>query len=169
MVVRTLIEALARLLDARADLKRELRAPDRTMLAGHDNNPLKAGLAAPELIQYLFATHSVGGFLPAGRAVRECIDDLLVHQLASLAATRAAVEGTLREFDPARLREQRAQGTSSRFRLFDSARLWDAHELHHQTQSAQMADWLETLFARYFMPAYARETARLKNDQLPAP
>ena len=161
-VVRTLVEALALLLDARNELKRELRAPDRTMLSGHDNNPLKAGLAAPELVQYLFAMHPVGGYLPAGRAVRESINDLLIHQHATLAATRAAVEGTLRDFDPARLRQQRLKGTSSVFRVLDSARLWDAYELQHQSQSAQMADWLETLFARHFMPAYGRETERLK-------
>ena len=164
-VVRTLIEALALLLDARADLKRELRADDRTMLSGRDNNPLKARLSVAELIQYLFAAHPVGGYMPAGRAVRESIDDLLIHEHATIAAARAAVEGTLHEFDPARLRQQLLKlrnGKSSLFRVIDSSRLWDAYELQHQTQSLHLADWLETLFARHFMPAYGRETQRLK-------
>ena len=164
-VVRTLIEALALLLDARADLKRELRADDRTMLSGRDNNPLKARLSVAELIQYLFAAHPVGGYLPAGRAVRESIDDLLIHEHATIAAARAAVEGTLHEFDPARLRQQLLKlrnGKASLFRVIDSSRLWDAYELQHQTQSLHLADWLETLFARHFMPAYGRETQRLK-------
>lgn len=164
-IVRTLIEALAQLLDARADLKRELRAQDRTMLSGRDNNPLKSGLSAPELIQYLFAAQVVGGYLPAERAVRDSINDLLIHEHATIAAARAAVEGTLREFDPVRLRKQLVPGKSSWFQVLDSARLWDAFEQHHQKQSAQMADWLEAIFARHFMPAYSRETERLKRQE----
>ena len=165
VMVRMLIEGLAELLSARADLKRELRAEDRTMLSGRDNNPLKAKLSAAELVQYLFSPPVGGGYMPADRAVRESIAELRVHEHATIAASRAAVEGALRDFEPGRLRKQLTKGKSGLFQVLDNARLWEAYEQHYEKQSTQMADWLEAMFARHFMPTYARETERLKNQE----
>lgn len=169
-MVRMLIEGVAELLGARADLKRELRAEDRTMLSGRDNNPLKAGLSAADLVKYLFAAPAGGGYMPAERAVRESIEELRIHEHATIAASRAAVEGALREFEPGRLRKQLAPGKSGMFQLLDNARLWEAYQLYHEKQALHMADWLEAMFGRHFMPTYARETERLKhlNDVDPA-
>ena len=164
MMVRMLIEGLSELLGARAELKRELRAEDRTMLSGRDNNPLKAKLSAADLVQYLFAAQVAGGYMPAERAVRESISELRVHEHATIAASRAAVEGALRDFEPGRLRKQLTKGKSGMFQVLDNARLWDAYQQHYEKQSLQMADWLEAVFARHFMPTYARETERLKSE-----
>ena len=161
-MVRMLIEGVAELLGARADLKRELRAEDRTMLSGRDNNPLKTGLSAADLVKYLFAASPGGGYMPAERAVRESIEELRIHEHATIAASRAAVEGALRDFEPGRLRKQIAPGKSGMFQMLDNARLWEAYQLHYEKQALHMADWLEAVFARHFMPTYARETERLK-------
>ena len=165
VMVRMLIEGVAELLGARADLKRELRAEDRTMLSGRDNNPLKAKLSAAQLVQYLFAAQAGGGYMPAERAVRESIAELRVHEHATIAASRAAVEGALRDFEPGRLRKQLTKGKSGMFQVLDNARLWDAYQQHYEKQALHMADWLEAVFARHFMPTYARETERLKADE----
>lgn len=163
-MVRLLIEGLAELLGARADLKRELRAEDRTMLSGRDNNPLKAKLSASDLVQYLFAAHVGGGYMPAERAVRESVADLRVHEHATIAASRAAVEGALRDFEPGRLRKQLAKGKAGMFQVLDNAKLWESYQQHYEKQAQHMADWLEAVFARHFMPTYARETERLKTE-----
>lgn len=162
VMVRVLIEGVAELLGARADLKRELRAEDRTLLSGRDNNPLKAGLSATDLVQYLFAPPMGAAYLPADRAVRESIAELRVHEHATVAASRAAVEGALRDFEPGRLRKQFAPAKSGMFQVLDNARLWEAYQAHYEKQALHMADWLEAVFARHFMPTYSRETDRLK-------
>ena len=163
-MVRLLIEGLSQLLAARAELKRELRADDRTMLSGRDNNPLKLELSAHELVQYLFAAQVMGGYMPAERAVRESVSELVVHEVATIAATRAAVEGALRDFEPARLKKKLMGGKSGMFQMLDNAKIWEAYQQHYEKQSQHMADWLETMFSRHFMPAYSRETERLKSQ-----
>lgn len=168
-MVRVLIEGVAELLGARADLKRELRAEERTMLSGRDNNPLKAKLSAADLVQYLFAAQTTGGYMPAERAIRESIAELRVHEHATIAASRAAVEGALRDFEPGRLRKQLAQGKPGIFQVFDNARLWEAYEQHYEKRGQHMADWLESVFSRHFMPTYSRETERQKAEGNDAP
>lgn len=168
-MVRLVIEGLAVLLAARADLKRELRAEDRTMLSGRDNNPLKLQLSAAELVEFLFTAQASAGYMPAERAVRESIAELGIHEHATIAAARAAVEGALRDFEPARLRKLLMKGKSGMFQLLDNAKLWDAYQQHYEKQSQQMADWLELMFNRHFMPTYSRETERLKMQQASPP
>src|SRR5262249_35586318 len=137
MVLR-LLECLADLLSARAELKRELHAEDRTLLSNRDNNPLNMRLSAPELAHYLFAEQTNGRFMPAERALRESLADLRAHEHAAIVAARAAVEGALREFDPALLRRQLA-GSRPAWQLgaFDGARLWSAYGRWYEQQSQQ--------------------------------
>jgi predicted component of type VI protein secretion system len=133
------------------------------MLSGRDNNPLKLKLSPAELVQYLFAAPAgAGAYMPADRAVRESIAELRVHEHATIAAARAAVEGALRDFEPGRMRKKLLKGKSGLFQMMDNARLWDAYEADYEKQSQHMADWLETLFDRHFMPTYSRETERMK-------
>lgn len=163
-MVRLLIEGLAALLSARAELKRELRAEDRTMMSGRDNNPLKLNLSAADLVQYLFASQAAGGYMPAERAVKESIAELGIHEHATISATRSAVEGALRDFEPGRIRKQLMKGKPGMFQVLDNAKLWEAYQQHYEKQSQHMADWLESIFNRHFMPAYAKETERLKSE-----
>ena len=133
------------------------------MVHGRDNNPLKYKLPPQEIIEYLFSLHAGVGFLPPDRAIRESVAELRIHEGAMVAATRAAVEGTLRDFEPSRLKKvPLAKVKSGPFQFFDNAKLWEAYEQHYEKESQHMADWLENLISRHFMPAYAKETERLK-------
>jgi type VI secretion system FHA domain protein len=161
--VRLIVSGLIDLLNARAELKRELRVEDRTMLASRDNNPLKTGIDLASALQYLLiAQNGMPGFKPADAALREAVDELRVHELATVAASRAAVEAALREFDPETLRKQLSPGKSRLPQFFDSSRMWEAYVERYEKQGAQMADWLEKIFSRHFVPAYSRESERLK-------
>ena len=166
--VRLIVSGLIDLLNARAELKRELRVEDRTMLASRDNNPLKTGIDLASALQYLLiAQNGMPGFKPADAALREAVDELRVHELATVAASRAAVEAALREFDPETLRKQLSPGKSRLPQFFDSSRMWEAYVERYEKQGAQMADWLEKIFSRHFVPAYSRESERLKMSMTP--
>ena len=161
--IRLIVEGLADLMNARAELKRELRAEERTMLHSRNNNPIKSGMSADELIQYLlFSTKGAGGFMPADRALEESVGELRSHNLASITATRAAVEGALQDFNPGKLKVTLSKGKAKLPQFFDRSRLWESYEEYYQKRSANMADWLEQVFDRHFMPAYSKETERLK-------
>lgn len=164
--VRLIVEGLADLMNARAELKRELRSEERTMLHSRNNNPLKAGMSTEGLLQYLLFTGTgAGGFMPTDRALKESVDELRAHDLATVTATRAAVEGALRDFDPEKLKtvlNKGKKGNALMPQFLDRSRLWESYEEHYGKRSEHMADWLEQMFNRHFMPAYSKETERLK-------
>lgn len=168
--VRQIVQALTDLTNARSELKREMRATDRTMLGAQENNPLKGGMSIEELLQYLlFMPQGIAGYMPAQRALQESVEDLRAHEFASLAAIRAAVEGSIKEFDPGKLRPTLLKNRSSIVSLMDNARLWELYTNHYAHKSAHMADWLEQVFNRHFMPTYTREAERLRREAQPRP
>ena len=163
--VRLIVEALSDLMSARAELKRELRSEERTMLHSRNNNPLKGGMSIEELLQYLLFTGSgAGGFMSTEQALKESVDELRTHDVATVTATRAAVEGALREFDPEKLKVVLSKGKKGGTlmpQFLDRSRLWESYEAHYGNRQEHMADWLEQMFNRHFMPAYSKETERL--------
>jgi type VI secretion system FHA domain protein len=162
--ILAIVSGLTELMNVRAEVKRELRAPDRTMLASHNNNPLKSEMPLEEIVQYvLFNPKGVGGYMPVNKALKESIDNLRAHEFASVAAVRAAVEGSVKEFAPEKLRSVLLKGKSKLPQVLDNARLWDMYTVHYQNKSQHMADWLEHMFNYYFMPVYSRESERLLN------
>ena len=163
-MVRTMVDGLAALLAARSDLKREMHAKDRTMLRGRNNNPFKLKFSTDDLLQYIFSTHTGGGYMPPSRAVQEGIQELRVHEHATIAAARAAVAGALTDFDPDLLKRKVNRGKPGLLRLLNNSKLWDAHQREYRNRSENMADWLEAVFSRFFMPTYAKETERLNSQ-----
>jgi type VI secretion system FHA domain protein len=161
--IRVIVHGLTELMNTRAEIKKELRAADRTMLGSQDNNPLKSGLAQEEILQYiLFNPTGIGGYMKVDRALSEAINDLRAHEFASIAAVRAAVEGTVRDFDPKKLRTTLTKGKTKLPQFLDNARLWDIYAEYYENKASHMADWLEQLFNHYFMPVYSRESERLR-------
>ncbi|HYD77960.1 type VI secretion system-associated FHA domain protein TagH, partial [Ramlibacter sp.] len=166
--VRMIVQGLTELMNVRAELKKELRAVDRTMLGAQENNPLKTGMEAEELLHYLlFMPAGAAGYMPVKAALEEAIGDLRGHEFASVAAVRAAVEGAIREFDPQKLRAALLKGKKS-IALVDNARLWDLYTTFYEKKGEHMADWLEQMFNRHFMPTYSRETERLRRERVQA-
>jgi hypothetical protein len=49
-------------------------------------------------------------------------------------------------------------------KLMDHAKRWEAFEQDYEERSRHMADWLEQLFNRYYMPTYSKESARMKRQ-----
>lgn len=161
-VVRIAIEGLFRLHESRAALKKDLRADDRTMMAASDNNPLKSDWPVETRLRYLFGGRAASvGFGNPERALHALLAELLAHDAAMGAASRAAVEGTLCELSPPVLKSH-LLGPGSK--LFESARLWDAYSKHHAEQAQHMPVWVQRLLDRHFTQTYLREILRLQRE-----
>jgi predicted component of type VI protein secretion system len=142
--------------------KQDLNAEDRTMLGvrGGGINPLKASGPDEAKLRYLFGGRAAGaGFIAPERAVADLLSDLAAHENATRVAARAAIEGTLREFDPELLKSRLLGGGA---KLFESARAWDAYVKFYAEQREQLPRWAQQLLDRHFAEAYVRETVRTK-------
>jgi len=161
-LVRLLVLGLLQLHEAGAAVKEQMRAEDRTMVAGNDNNPLKTTWPEDTKLRYLFGGRAASiGFPNPERALGELLQELLAHNGASANATRAALEGTLKEFAPAALKTRLQVGGA---KLFEGARAWDAYCKYHARESQDLACWAQRLLDRYYSEAYLRESARIKRD-----
>ena len=143
-------------------VKQDLRAEDRTMVAVRDNNPLKTEWPQETKLRYLFGGRATGvGFVSPERAVRELLVELIAHNEASGAASRAALESTLKEFAPDVLKSRLlGEGT----KLFEGTRAWDAYVKYYQEQGRDMPKWAQQLLDKYFTGAYLRESLRIRRE-----
>lgn len=165
-IVRAAVEGLIGLLLARSELKKEIRAEDRTMVASRDNNPLKLMSDASEALSFLFDSRSrlSGAFLPPVQAVQDACDDLRVHEIALMAGMRAAFQGALRRFDP-KLIEREVDKQSSSFTLNKKVKLWEAFVAHHEKVSRDAEDDLLKVFGKELLGTYMAQVKRLRTPR----
>jgi type VI secretion system FHA domain protein len=163
-IVRASVEGLIGLLLARSELKKEMRAEDRTMVASRDNNPLKLMTDPQEAMGYLFDKRErlSGAFLPPVQAVHDACDDLRVHEIALMAGMRAAFQGALKRFEP-QLIEREADKQKGAFSLNKKVKLWDAFVAHHEKLSRDAEDDLLKVFGREFLGTYMAQVRRLRS------
>ena len=164
-LVRTMVLGMLELHASVAGVKKDLRSEDRTMVAVKDNNPLKTDWPEETKLRYLFGGRSSGvGFVNPERAVRELLVDLIAHNNASGAASRSALESTLKEFAPETLKAKLLGGGT---KLFEGARAWDAYAKYYQEQGKDMPKWAQRLLDKYFTEAYLRESLRIRRETPP--
>jgi predicted component of type VI protein secretion system len=161
-LVRTVVLGLLQLHATALGVNHGLHAEDRTLVAPKDNNPLKSDWPDDTKLRYLFGGRAAGvGFMHPERAVHDLLAEISAHQVASGAASRAALESTLKDFAPATLKG-RLLGTGSR--LFEAARVWDAYQKYYDELARDMPSWVQHLMERYFVDAYLRESLRIKGE-----
>ncbi|MDB5883383.1 MAG: hypothetical protein JWP43_3261 [Ramlibacter sp.] len=166
-LVRMLVLGVLQLHESGVAVKEQMHAEDRTMVAAKDNNPLKTTLPEETKLRYLFGGRAASiGFPGPERALGELLLELLAHSGASASATRAVLEGTLKEFAPAALKTTLQVGGA---KLFEGARAWDAYCKYHARESQDLARWAQRLLDRYYSEAYLRESARIKRDTPTSP
>jgi type VI secretion system FHA domain protein len=163
-IVRACVEGLIGLLLARSELKKEMRAEDRTMVASRDNNPLKLMTDPREALGYLFDKRErlSGAFLPPVQAVGDACDDLRVHEIALMAGMRAAFQGALKRFDP-QLIEREADKQKGSFTLNKKVKLWETFVAHHEKLSRDAEDDLLKVFGKEFLGTYMAQVRRLRS------
>jgi type VI secretion system FHA domain protein len=165
-IVRAAVEGLIGLLLARSELKKEMRAEDRTMVASRDNNPLKLMTDPQEAMGYLFDRRErlSGAFLPPVQAVHDACDDLRVHEIALMAGMRAAFQGALKRFEP-QLIERELDKQKGSFSLNKKVKLWDAFVAHHEKLTRDAEDDLLKVFGREFLGTYMAQVRRLRGGK----
>jgi predicted component of type VI protein secretion system len=165
-ILRAAVEGLMMLLIARGEMRRELHAEDRTMVAARDNNPLKLMSDPHEAMAFLFdPADRTDGFLDPVQAIGDACEDLRSHELALMAGMRAAIGGALRRLDPHAL--ERAYENSTPRLSFGSrkAKLWEFFLAQHEKLSREAQEDFDKLFGRDFMRAYQAQLQRLKGSQ----
>jgi type VI secretion system protein ImpI/type VI secretion system protein len=103
-LLRAAVAGMRALLIARADVKREFRI-EQTMLRAAGNNPVKFAATEEQALAALLD--------PKGNAlaaIQETVDDLVVHQVATLAATQAAARALLERLAPGPIEADDAGG-----------------------------------------------------------
>lgn len=162
---RSAIAGIHALLLLRAEVKKELRADDRTMIASRENNPLKHTESIEEALNYLldFSTPNPA-FLPPVRAMEDAFNDMRAHELAVMAGMRAGVSGVLNRFDPKTL-ETRIKKTGAMDSVIPAlykAKLWDCYTEFYKDIESEAEDHFDKLFGRAFVRAYMEQTKQLK-------
>lgn len=142
------VAGLQQSLRTRSELKNELRLALTTVQSA-GNNPLKHSADASEALNALLRGGKPGQ-LSAEQAVGRAFRDLQAHQVALLAASRAAVHAM---FEQLALRFER-EGRKPL--LATAGSRWRAYRrLHHSL--GQDADWSERQFARDFAKTYEEQ------------
>ncbi|WP_230169199.1 type VI secretion system-associated FHA domain protein TagH, partial [Roseomonas sp. CECT 9278] len=147
------VSGLRQLLIARADVKREFRI-EQTMLRSAGNNPVKFAASDEQALASLVTAGPQVG----PRAVRETVEDLTAHQVATLAATQAAARALLARLAPEGLEGQEGGGGG----LFASKdkKLWEAYKRLHQQVTEQFDDDFDSAFGKEFARAYEQASRK---------
>ncbi|RCW75756.1 type VI secretion system-associated FHA domain protein TagH [Pseudorhodoferax soli] len=160
-LLRAAIDGTLKMLAVRAATRQELRA-NVTMIRARDNNPLKFSPDAQSVLEQLLRP-PLRGFLPAGEAMHDAMQDLVGHTIGSMAGTRAALEGVLARFEPTVL-ESKLSGRS----VLDSvlpqnrkARLWELYLRHFEALREEAREDFHALFGKAFLEAYEEQLQRL--------
>jgi predicted component of type VI protein secretion system len=164
-IMRAAVEGIMSLLIARAEMRKEFQAEERTMIAVRDNNPLKLMSDPHEAMAYLFdPAERADGFLDPVRAVGDACEDLRSHEIALIAAMRAAILGAVRRFDPHALERVFEKGGGFSFGS-RKAKLWEFFVAHQEKLSRDAQEDFSKVFGREFMGAYQAQLRRLKGGK----
>ena len=165
-IMRAAVEGIMMLLLARAEMRKEFEAEERTMVAARDNNPLKLMSDPHEAMDFLFdPTERTDGFLDPVQAVGDACEDLRTHELALMAGMRAAIQGALRRFDPSAI-ERAFEKSQKGFSLGSrKAKLWDLFVMQQDKLSRDAQDDFNKVFGRDFMGAYQAQLRRVKGGR----
>jgi type VI secretion system FHA domain protein len=151
------------MLIARAKVKEELRASDRTMVASKENNALKLSETVEEALHYVFdpAARS-DAFLPPPQAVADACSDLQVHEIALVAGMRAALVGAVKLFAPAVIEQKLEKDGGKSLLANKKAQLWDKFVAYYEDTEREAEDNFDRIFGAAFLRAYQEQIRRLR-------
>jgi type VI secretion system FHA domain protein len=165
-LLRAAVEGIMMLLIARAEMRKEFQAEERTMVAARDNNPLKLMSDPHEAMAFLFdPAERTDGFLDPVRAVGDACEDLRSHEIALMAAMRAAILGAVRRLDPHALERAFEKSTGGFGFGSRKAKLWELFVAHQEKLSREAQEDFSKVFGRDFMGAYQAQLRRLKGGK----
>jgi type VI secretion system FHA domain protein len=162
---RAFVTGLRNAMIARATIKAEFRI-EQTMVRVRGNNPLKFAAGDDDALSALLGAGRHVDMTPV-QAVTEALQDMRLHELATVAAMRAAVQGLIARLDPAALRQAaEAAGGLALVPSQRKARAWDAYEALYASTARALQDDFDTVFGMAFARAYEQalqDAARRKD------
>lgn len=149
---RAFVEGLREVLITRATIKSEFRI-EQTIIAARGNNPLKFSPTPEDALVAMLGRGRA--FMAPEAAVKDALDDIKRHELATMEAMQAAVRALLARLDPAAIRaEAEAGGGLSLLPAQKRARAFEIFEQRFAAALADLDDSSDGAFARAFAKAY---------------
>lgn len=155
---RAFVTGLREVLIARAEVKSAFRI-DQTMVRARGNNPLKFAAGDDDAMAAMLGAGRRTE-MSAAAAVTESLNDIRLHELASMAAMQEAVRDLLGKLDPAKFRAASEGGIG--LPAQKRARAFEMFEADYGKLREQLADRFDDVFGRAFAEAYERVTAELQ-------
>jgi len=153
VIYRDMIDGMMMVLRARTEEKREIRATVTTLMKDK-NNPLKF-IPTLEDAMVAMISRKYRGYIDSTQAVREGFADIMTHQLAVRAGMQAAMEETLKDFDP-----HRFEASCKESILFNKkAKCWDAYVQAYPRLAEEARG---ALFGEAFSDAYEKQMRILR-------
>lgn len=149
---RAFVEGLREVLITRATIKSEFRI-EQTIIAARGNNPLKFSPTPEDALVAMLGRSRA--FMAPDAAVKDALDDIKRHEMATMEAMQAAVRALLSRLDPAAIRaEAEAGGGLSLLPAQKRARAFELYEQRFAAALADLDDSSDGAFARAFAKAY---------------
>jgi FHA domain-containing protein len=161
-LLHELVRGTLELLQARASIKQEARL-EVTTLRAVENNPLKFAASLEDALARLLSPEPGQGFLEPRTAVREAMQDLRAHELATMAGLEAAVREMFNRFDPERLERDFSERSllASILPAHRKAKCWDLFAQQFRQIAEEAREDFNALFGREFARAYEEQVRRL--------
>jgi type VI secretion system FHA domain protein len=168
-ILRTVVQGVIEVLQARAELKNEFRLP-LTRIRTAENNPLKFAVNAEDALNSLLGRRNPAYLAPV-EAFEDAFDDIRFHQMAMLAGMRAGFEQALRRFDPQRLQEvfDKRVKRGGLLQMTTKPRYWELYAAEFRELTQDPDDAFKHLFGEVFAGAYEQQLEELKRSRRKPP
>lgn len=154
-LVATSIGGAHSLLEARAELKRDIHA-DATVVVVRNNNPLKFLPDSQSALTQMLRK-KMPGFMGPVEALEDAFADLSVHQQCVMAGMEGAVAEALARIAPDAVEARQRSGLlSAALPALRKAALWDRYCAQHGALSAATAADFHAALGDAFLGAYER-------------
>lgn len=157
--LRALVSGIRTALIARAAVKSEFRI-EQTMIRARGNNPLKFSADDNDALAALIGVGRRTDVSPE-EAVADALNDMRLHELATMAAMQSAVRALVARFAPEALRVAAEQGGGIPLPGARKSRAWDAFEALHAEVSRGLSDNFDSVFGKGFARAYEKALAEI--------
>lgn len=160
-VLKAMITGLREILMTRSSIKSEFRI-DQTMISAGGNNPLKFSISPEQAIEAMIKP-TTRGYLEAGEATEQALNDIKAHEVAMVTGMEAALKGVLQRLDPKVLNEK-IEGARGLGALIKGRKAlsWEVYEKMYGEISDQAENDFHELFAKEFARAYKEQLEKLK-------
>jgi type VI secretion system FHA domain protein len=135
--------------------RRTVRGGFRITQTTWTENPLKGAVSDDDALEALLGAGRRTPMAPA-RAVADVLKDIVLHEVATVAAMQEAVRTLLATLAPEQLREAAEHGGLALLPAQRKARAWDAYEAAHARTIAALTDDFDSVFGKAFARAYER-------------